>query len=123
MNRLFDEPLAVFNEKMLNPELQNMEDFVDGINNIVEAQQKVALRYFEDGSVEAAIPPLKILLNIMAYGNYEGKDLSNPELRKYFDRDFVLQSGWYNDRLNLKQTKDSNFLKKEIQYLEDFIAN
>ena len=123
MNRLFDEPLAVFNERMLKPELQNMEDFVDGINNIVEAQQKVASRYFEDGSVDAAIPPLKILLNIMAYGNYDGKDLSNPELRKYFDRDFVLQSDWYKNRLKLKQNKDSDFLKKEIQYLEDFMAN
>jgi len=46
MNRLFDEPAAVFNERMLKPELQCKEDFVDGINNIVEAQQKVALRYF-----------------------------------------------------------------------------
>ena len=59
----------------------------------------------------------------MAYGNYEGKELSNPELRKYFDRDVVLQSKWYNDRLKLKQTKDSVFLEKEIQYLEDFMAN
>jgi phosphoenolpyruvate carboxykinase (diphosphate) len=42
MNKLFDEPLAVFNEKMLKPELQDMEAFVDGIKNIVEAQQKVA---------------------------------------------------------------------------------
>ena len=40
MNQLFDEPLAVFNERMLKPELQGMEDFVDGINNIVEAQQR-----------------------------------------------------------------------------------
>ena len=123
MNRHFDEPLAVFNERMLKPELQNMEDFVDGINNIVEAQQKVALRYFEDGSVDAAIPPLKILLHIMAYGNYKGKYLNDPELRKHFERDVVLQSDWYNDRLKLKQTKDSDFLKKEIQYLEDFMAN
>ena len=123
MNRLFDEPLAVFNEKMLKPELQNMEEFVDSINNIVEAQQKVALRYFEEGSVEAAIPPLKILLHIMAYGNYEGKDLSHPELRNYFDRDVVVQSEWYNERLKLKQNKGSEFLKKQIQYLQNFMTN
>ncbi len=123
MNRLFDEPLAVFNEKMLKPELQDMEQFVDGIKNIVEAQQKVALRYFEDGSVEAAIPPLKILLHIMAYGNYEGKDLNNPELRRQFNRDLVLQSDWYNERLQLKQQKDKVFLKERIQYLNDFLAN
>jgi heterodisulfide reductase subunit C len=123
MNRLFDEPLAVFNEKMLKPELQDMDVFVDGINNIVEAQQRVALKYFEDGSVEAAIPPLKILLHIMAYGNFNGKDLSYPELRREFERDYVLQTDWYKNRLKLKQEKDAAFLKNQISYLENFKKN
>jgi phosphoenolpyruvate carboxykinase (diphosphate) len=122
MNKLFDEPLEVFNEEMLQPERQSMEDYVDGIKNIVEAQQKVALRYFEDGSVESAIPPLKILLHNMAYGHYEGKNLSDPELRKEFERDFVLQTDWYIERLHLKQQKDVTFLKRQMQYLEDFIT-
>lgn len=123
LNRLFDEPNAVFNEKMLKPELQGLEDFVDGINNIVEAQQKVALRYFEDGSIEAAIPPLKILLHIMAYGNFEGKEISDPSLRAYFERDYILKSDWYKERLLLKQQKDIQFYNKQISYLETFISN
>jgi len=123
MNRLFDEPLAVFNERMLKPELQSMEDYVDGINNIVEAQHKVAIRYFEDNSVDGAIPPLKILLHIMAYGQYEGKEISDPELRKYFDRDYVLNSDWYKERLKLKQSKDVKFHSEQITYLENFMAN
>jgi hypothetical protein len=123
MSRIFDEPTAVFSERMLKPELQGLEDYVDGIKNICEAQQKVALNYFEDGSIEAATPPLKILLNIMAYGNYEGKDISDPELRKYFDRDYVVNSDWYKERLELKQQKDISFYSKQIQYLEDFISN
>jgi hypothetical protein len=123
MNRLFDEPLAVFNEKMLRPELQNMDDFVDGIENIVEAQKKVALNYFEDGSVEAAIPPLKILLHVMAYGQYEGKDIKDPELRRYFDRDYVINSSWYKERLKLKQQKDIEFYSNRVEYLNDFMKN
>jgi hypothetical protein len=123
LNRLFDEPNAVFNERMLKPELQGLEDYVDGINNIVEAQQKVALRYFEDGSINAAIPPLQILLHIMAYGNYEGKDMNDPELRTYFTRDYVINSSWYKERLKLKQQKDIAFYKKQIAYLETFIAD
>jgi len=123
LNRLFDEPNAVFNEKMLKPELQGIEDYVDGIANIVEAQQKVALSYFEDGSIESAIPPLKILLHMMAYGNYEGKEMSDPELRAYFERDYVINSDWYKERLNLKQQKDINFYTNQISYLERFIAN
>ena len=123
MNRLFDEPTAVFSERMLKPELQGMEDYVDGINNIVEAQQKVALNYFEDGSIEAAIPPLKILLHIMAYGNYEGKDINDPELRKFFNRDYILNSDWYKERLELKQQKDIQYYGSQIKYLETFKAD
>ncbi|WP_299553722.1 hypothetical protein [Seonamhaeicola sp.] len=123
LNRIFDEPTAVFSERMLKPELQGMEDYVDGINNIVEAQQKVAINYFKDGSVEAAIPPLKILLHIMAYGAYEGKDISDPELRKYFDRDYVLNSDWYKERLALKQQKDIRFYESQMAYLEAYIAD
>lgn len=123
MSRIFDEPTAVFSDRMLKPELQGLEDYVDGIKNITEAQQKVALNYFEDGSIEAAIPPLKILLHIMAYGNYEGKEISDSELRKYFDRDYVVNSDWYKERLKLKQEKDIAFFTKQIQYLEDFISN
>lgn len=123
MNRLFDEPLAVFDEQMLKPELQSMDEYVDGINNIVEAQQKVALRYFEEGSVDSAIPPLKILLHIMAYGEYEGKQISDPELRKYFDRENVINSEWYRERLKLKQEKDIALHTRQIEYLESFISN
>ena len=38
----------------------------------MEAQRRVALNYFEDGSVESACPPLKALLHIMAHGEFEG---------------------------------------------------
>ncbi|WP_165731725.1 hypothetical protein [Polaribacter sp. 20A6] len=123
LNRIFDEPTAVFSERMLKPELQGLEDFVDGIKNITEAQQKVALNYFEDGSITAAIPPLKVLLHIMAYGNYEGKDISDPELRKLFEREYVINSDWYKERLQLKQQKDIAFYDNQIKYSEDFIAN
>jgi len=108
---------------MLKPELQGIEDYVDGIANIVEAQQKVALSYFEDGSIEAAIPPLKILLHMMAYGHYEGKEMSDPELRSYFERDYVINSDWYKERLQLKQQKDIHFYTNQISYLEQFISN
>jgi hypothetical protein len=101
--------------------VQGMEEYIDGINNIVEAQQKVALRYFEEESVDSAIPPLKILLHIMAYGHYEGKDIGHPDLRKQFDRDFVVESEWYKERLLLKQQIDSRFLQKQIEYLKDFM--
>lgn len=50
LGRIFTEPLSVFPEAMLRPETQDLEAFVDGVNNIVEAQQRVAKLYFEDRS-------------------------------------------------------------------------
>jgi hypothetical protein len=123
MNRLFDEPLAVFNERMLKPELQGMDEYVDGIDNITDAMKRASLPYFEDGSVEAAIPPLKVLLNVMAYGHYEGKDISDPELRKLFEREEVIKSDWYRARLELKQKHDIAFYVAQVGYLEDFMDN
>ncbi len=120
LKSIFDEPQAVFREEMLRPEKQGMEAFADGVDNIVEAQRKVALNYFVDGSVDAAIPPLKALLHIMAYGHYEGKDVSDSEIRKLFDRDYVINADWYKERLKRKQQIDIEFLEKEIDYVEQF---
>ena len=72
--RMFSAADTVFTEDMLRPELQSMEDFVDGLDNIIETQRTVALNYFKDGSIDVACPPLKALLHIMAYGEFEGKD-------------------------------------------------
>ena len=46
---------------------------------------------------------------MMAYGHYEGKEMSDPELRGCFERDYVINSDWYKERLKLKQQKDINF--------------
>lgn len=122
MGRVFDEPGAVFSEKMLKPELQDMDAYVDGINNIVEAQEKVALNYFADNSVEGAIPPVKVLLHVMAYGHYNGKDLNDPELREMFEREHVLNSDWYKARLKHKQAIDTKYLENEISYIKHFVS-
>ncbi len=119
--KIFDNPSAVFDEKILCPETQNMDDFVDGINNIVEAQQKVAQRYIEDGSIEQACPPLKALLYIMATGEFEGKDAHDPEIRAMFTKEALLSSDWYKQRLEVKQTRDIALWKKHITYLTNFL--
>ena len=121
--RIFEEPLSVFSEEVLKPELQNLEDYVDGIKNICEAQKRVAEMYFEDGSIEAAVPPLKILLHIMAYGNYEGKDISDPELRETFTRQVSLESPWYAERLKLKQKREADLWSGHIAYIETFLSD
>ena len=121
VGKVFEAPKTVFEEDMLKPELQGLEEFVDGINNIVETQQMIAQRYISDGSVSSFIPPLKALIHIMAEGAFEGKDASDPEIRGMFDRDAVLASDWYKERLKLKQERKAATCRKHLEYLNDFI--
>jgi hypothetical protein len=119
--RIFSHPDCVLNEEMLKPEIQSLEYFVDGINNIVEAQRKAALNYFEDGGIDLAIPPLKALLHIMAYGTYEDKTLDDPEIRDMFSLENILESDWYQARLQAKYDLEVASLDKQAAYLSRYI--
>jgi len=117
MGKIFDNPFAVFTGEILQPEQQNLDVFVDGINNIVETQQRVAQQYIDDGSIEDACPPLYALLHIMANGHYQGMDAHHPEIRAMFTRDYLLKSEWYQERLMLKQQRDVNLWQRHVDYL------
>jgi hypothetical protein len=123
LGKVFENPNSVFEEDMLKPELQNLDDFADGIKNICEAQQKVAKAYIEDGSVEGFIPPLKALIYIMATGEYEGKDINSSEIRNLFTRESVVNSDWYKERLKIKQSRKVDCNKMHINYLEEFVKH
>ena len=97
LGRIFTDPISVFPEDMLKPELQDGEQYADSIENLVEAGQMVAERYFKDGCAEKACPPLKALLEIMAHGNWEGKGLMDPEFRSLFNPEAILSSDGIND--------------------------
>src|SRR5208282_3769683 len=75
--RVFNYPHAVFTAEILRPEKQDLKVFADGMDNIVTTHRDVALRYFADGSVDWACPPLQALLHIMAHGSYAGRDASD----------------------------------------------
>jgi hypothetical protein len=120
LGKIFDTPMAVMPEAILRPEKQDMAVFVDGVDNIVEAQQRVAQRYIEDGSLAEACPPLKALLNIMASGSYEGKDAHHPEIRAMFTREALLASDWYRERLEVKQARDVALWQRHVAYLEAY---
>lgn len=116
--KVFDSPTIVFDEDMLRPEAQGMDAFVDGINNIVEAQQNVALAYIEDGSINDACPPLQAIINIMANGHHEGKTIDDPSIREMFTLDYLLQSDWYQERLKIKQQRDAALWEMNRDYIE-----
>jgi hypothetical protein len=120
--RMFNHPDRVLTDAMLKPEMQDMEIFADGMDNIVTTQRSVAGHYFNDGSVEMACPPLKALLHIMAHDQFEGRDLSHAKVRVLFTRESMLGSDWYAERLRAKQTIDSRLWQRHVSYLTKFIT-
>lgn len=121
--RVFNHPHVVLTGEMLRPELQDMETFIEGMDNIIATQKRVAEHYFSDGSIEWACPPLKALLHIMRNDRYEGKTLADPEIRALFTRGSVLASDWYRARLVAKQGVDARLWERHAGYLEKFLGN
>lgn len=120
--RVFDNPSKVFTEQLLRPEQQDLASFTDGILHITEAQQRVAQRYFDDGSLEQACPPIQALLSIMAKGEWNGHTAASPELRSMFTREYMLASDWYRERLKVKQQRDIALLERHRASLENYLA-
>jgi hypothetical protein len=118
---VFNHPHAVFTPDMLKPELQDMDIFADGLDNIVATQKRVARMYFDDGSIAQACPPLSALLHIMLYDEWNGKGLENPEFRKLFTRETLLASDWYKVRLAAKQKVDRALWRRHNDYLSAFL--
>lgn len=119
LGRIFDNPDIVFENEILQPEKQDLAVFVDGIENILETYRRVARHYFADGSIEAACPPLKALLHVMAEGNFEGKGLADPQFRRLFDYDEILKSEWYAKRLRTLQKRQIHFWSGAIKNLRE----
>jgi hypothetical protein len=119
--RLFNHPHIVFTDDMLKPELQDMDVFADGMDNIVTTQQRVAQHYFNDGSIEMACPPLKALLHIMRDNQYNGKTISDPAIRNLFTRETLVASDWYRDRLKHKQQVDIRLWERHVRDLENYL--
>lgn len=111
-----------FTDEILRPEFQDLEVFVESVGNIAVTHERIARSYFDDGTIALACPPLKCLLDIMAYGKTtEGNGLDAPAVRGMFSRESVLSSKWYAARLDAKRRIDSDRLNRAVAGLSDFI--
>ncbi len=119
--RVFNHPHVVFTDEMLRPELQDLATFIEGVDNILATQQRVARAYFDDGSIAWACPPLAALLHIMRDGHFEHLPLDHPKVRQLFTRDYLLSSEWYARRLAAKQRIDANVWQRHVDALEAFL--
>ena len=122
--RIFLHPHVVFTPEMLRPELQDLDVYAQSLDIIVETHRRVAQAYFDDGTIELAIPPLRALLEIMAFGATSGgHGLDSPELRGLFDREAVLASDWYAERLDSKQQWATRRAQAVVDRLEGFAGH
>ncbi len=120
--RVFAHPHAVFTDEMLQPELQDLAVFADGMENIVSTHRRVAESYFNDGSIGLACPPLRALLEIMAHGKTsDGLTLADKEVRERFSREHLFQSSWYAARLDAKQRSDEQLWSRHVESLDLFL--
>ena len=121
--RIFMHPHVVFSESMLRPELQDLDVFVDSIDTIVATHQRVAEAYIADGTISYAVPPIRALLEIMATGtSAEGWTLDSPEFRAQFERQNVLASDWYKERLAAKQQEELGRIQQGIEDMNRFLS-
>ena len=119
--RIFLHPDIVFAEEMLRPELQDKAIFADSVDVIVTTHKVVAEHYRADGSLEWAVPPLRALLEIMIDGvSREGWNLASPEFRAQFERENILNSAWYSERLDAKAARDARQAREAIEALARF---
>ena len=123
LGRIFTDPISIFPEDMLKPELQDEDQYADSLLNLVEAGKMVASRYFEDGCIDRACPPLKALLEVMVKGSWEGKGLKDPEFRKLFEPESIIGSEWYRQRLETRINVTENYWRGRLEYLEEFLKD
>eukprot|EP00443_Scrippsiella_acuminata_P089539 CAMPEP_0115417602 /NCGR_PEP_ID=MMETSP0271-20121206/24214_1 /TAXON_ID=71861 /ORGANISM="Scrippsiella trochoidea, Strain CCMP3099" /LENGTH=1198 /DNA_ID=CAMNT_0002842005 /DNA_START=9 /DNA_END=3606 /DNA_ORIENTATION=+ len=123
LGRIFSSPSEVFDAALLRPETQDLAMFVDGVNNLVEAQARVASAYIADGSIQDACPPLQAVLFCMARGCMpDGRTIHSPEIRALFTRESLLSSKWYHERLLAKQRQEVRRLSSGVGALREFLA-
>jgi hypothetical protein len=122
--RIFLHPDVVFTDEMLRPELQDADTFATSMATIVATHERVARAYFDDGTVDLAVPPLRGLLEIMAHGaTADGLTLADPAFREQFSPESVLASGWYAARLDARQAEDIRQGRAGVDALSTFISD
>jgi len=123
LGRLFDNPTAVLPDEMLQPERQDLDHFAEGVWHITEMQQRIALQWMEDGSAALAIPPLRALLDRLARGQFAREDWEDTDFRGLFDRDRVLASDWYRERLVRYRDRERRHLLQGREALRRFVQD
>jgi len=92
------------------------------VDNIAATHRRVAQHYFNDGSIQQAVPPLRALLHIMRDGTFEGAGLGDPAFRAMFTRQSVMDSDWYRARLEMRRELEVRHWNHLVAYIERLLS-
>ena len=77
---------------------------------------RVALHYFEDGSVRGGLPAAQgAAAHHGARRATEGQGVEDADVRGLFTREYLMASDWYADRLRAKQARDVALWTRHLQ--------
>lgn len=121
--RIFLHPHLVFTSEMLRPELQDEAVYAESMATIVTTHGRVAQSYIDDGTLPLGVPPIRALLEIMALGkSTDGLTLQDEAFRKQFERETVLASDWYAERLKSERASQISFVERSLAAVDDFLS-
>ncbi len=116
LGRIFDNPGKVFDDRLLEPELQDPEAYAAGIDYLTDAQRTIAQAYFRDGTIELACPPLRRLLELVAEGAPSAA-FDEPGFREAFTRQAILDSEWYRRRVEAAADLEATLARRKVEYV------
>ena len=121
--RVFDNPTAVFAEEILKPEIQDRAVFADGVNNIVEAQQRVAEAYFADGDHRGRLPAAQGAAPHHGARTVRGKR-REPSRRfaRYSPGSRCSRATGIASASSIKQQRDVALWERHVRSLTEFLA-
>lgn len=94
-------------EEWLDLAKQDEVSFSESVLNLAAAQKAAVAPYYQDGSYKLACTPVQALLDIVMYGEWQGKGLDHPDVQEMFTRDYLLQhSEYYASRLETFQQRE-----------------
>lgn len=137
--RVFLTSDSTWSNDQIKPWEQNSELYVEGKKTLNRFKKEIALKYFNDGSIELASQPLKAILHMMAFDKYEftpppanDDDTSrivekvvwtreSPEYRALFTSEAIFNSAEYLNAIKEARRRDVELYTQQVTTLESFI--
>ena len=120
LGRLFETPDVVFSEEMLRPEKQSLETVRRRCGRHRRGAAAGRAELFRGRQRRVGMSSAEGAFVHHGPGRIRRHGSGRPSTSRLFERDVVLESGWYRERLRCKQTRDVALWQRHLAALEQF---